>query len=98
MVKRGRAAGLTTGGFYNALGTHTPDGYVFEVQSHEDVRTMDDRLLERGGIRHPSGVDLATMFHQQGIVNLSAKNRKLKDGDLICSIRYKYILPHIVCK
>jgi hypothetical protein len=67
VVKRGRPAGLKTIRFYNALGTHTPEGYVFEAQSHEDVRTMDDRLLERGGIRHPSGVDLTTMFQQQGI-------------------------------
>src|SRR5262249_31069048 len=30
------------------------------------------------------------------IVNLSSKNRKVKDGDSLCSDRYGYTLPYIV--
>lgn len=39
---------------------------------------------------------LATV--QDDIVNLNAKNGKLKDEYPICSVRYEYTLQYIVCK
>jgi len=56
VVKRGRPAGLKTVGFYGALGTDTPDVYVFEAQSPEDVRTVIDYWKEVEFDTHPAWI------------------------------------------
>ena len=61
-----RPAGLKTVGFYGALGTDTPDVYVFEAESHEDIRLMIDYWKEVEFDIHPA-LDLAAIFRQQGM-------------------------------
>ena len=61
-----KPAGLKTIGFYGALGTDTPDVYVFEAQDHEDIRKMIDYWKEVEFEVHPA-LDLATLFRQQGM-------------------------------
>jgi len=61
-----RPAGLKTVGFYGALGTDTPDVYVFEAESHEDIRKMIDYWKEVEFEIHPA-IDFAATFRAQGM-------------------------------
>jgi hypothetical protein len=61
-----RPTGLKTAGFYGSLGSHTPDVYVFEAESHEDIRKMIDYWKEVEFDIHPA-MDLAKIFQQQGM-------------------------------
>src|ERR1043166_117053 len=59
-----RPAGLKTVGFYGALGTNTPDVYIFEADSHEDIRKMIDYWKEVEFDIHPA-LDFADMYRKQ---------------------------------
>jgi hypothetical protein len=61
-----RPAGLKTVGFYGALGTNTPDVYIFEADSHEDIRKMIDYWKEVEFDIHPA-LDFADMYRKQGM-------------------------------
>jgi hypothetical protein len=62
----GRPAGLKTLAFYGTLSTETPDVYVFEAESHEDVRKLIDNWKEVDFDIHPA-LDFAEMFRKQGM-------------------------------
>jgi len=61
-----RPVSLRTVGFYGSLGTHAPDVYVFEAESHEDIRKMIDYWKEVEFDIHPA-MDFAKSFQQQGM-------------------------------
>lgn len=61
-----RPKGLKTIGIYGALGTDTPDVYIFEADNHEDIRTMIDYWKEVEFEVHPA-FDLADSFRKQGM-------------------------------
>jgi hypothetical protein len=61
-----KPAGLKTLGFYGALGTNTPDFFVFEASNHDDIRTMIEYWPEVSFEIHPA-VDLAQSFRTQGM-------------------------------
>jgi hypothetical protein len=61
-----RPAGMKTVAFYGSLGTQTPDVYVFEAESHDDIRKMLDYWKEVDFDVHPA-IDFAEMFRRQGM-------------------------------
>ena len=62
----GRPKGITTVAFYAALGTETPDVYVFEAEGHQDIHAMIDYWKEVDFDIHPA-VDFAEVFRKQGM-------------------------------
>jgi hypothetical protein len=61
-----RPGTLKTVAFYGSLGTQTPDVYVFEAESHDDIRKMLDYWKEVDFDVHPA-IDFAEMFRRQGM-------------------------------
>ena len=61
-----RPAGLRTIGFYGALGSNTPDVFIFEAETHNDIRQMIDYWKEVEFAIHPA-LDFAAMFRAQGM-------------------------------
>ena len=61
-----KPAGIRTVAFYGALGTDTPDIYVFETENHDDIRKMLDYWPEVDFDVHPA-FDMAARFIQQGM-------------------------------
>jgi|RhiMetStandDraft_4_1073278.scaffolds.fasta_scaffold1640167_1 hypothetical protein len=62
----GKPAGIRTVAFYGALGSQTPDVYVFETDNHDDIRKMLDYWSEVDFDVHPA-FDMAARFVQQGM-------------------------------
>lgn len=61
-----KPAGIKTVAFYGALGTETPDVYVFEADNHDDIRKIIDYWKEVDFDIHPA-VDFAAIFRSQGM-------------------------------
>lgn len=61
-----RPEGIRTVGFYGALGSNTPDVYVFECANHDDIRVMIDYWKEVEFEVHPA-LDMAEQFRKQGM-------------------------------
>ena len=55
-----RPEGLKTIGIFGCLGTESPDIFVFDAGSHDDIQTIADIEV------HPA-MDLAASFRQQGM-------------------------------
>jgi hypothetical protein len=62
----GKPASIRTVAFYGALGTQTPDIYVFETENHDDIRKLLDYWPEVDFDVHPA-FDMAARFVQQGM-------------------------------
>ena len=61
-----RPVGIKTVRFYGALNSDTPDVYVFEAASHDDIRKMLDYWKEVEFDIRPA-VDLSVSFRAQGM-------------------------------
>ncbi|MGD0076295.1 MAG: hypothetical protein ABSD31_18450 [Candidatus Binataceae bacterium] len=61
-----RPKGLRTVGLYGTLGTEAPDVFVFEADSHEDIRKMIDYWKEVSFEVYPA-LNLGAIFRDQGM-------------------------------
>jgi hypothetical protein len=62
-----RPEGLKTIGIFGCLGTESPDIFVFDAASHDDIQTMVDYWSPVADLEVHPAVDLAARFRGQGM-------------------------------
>jgi Domain of unknown function (DUF3303) len=62
-----RPEGLKTVGIFGCLGTESPDIFVFDAESHDDIQTMVDYWRVIADIEVHPAMDLAASFRRQGM-------------------------------
>jgi hypothetical protein len=63
----GRPAGLKTVGIWGTLGTQSPDVFIFETDSYDDMHTMIEYWRDVADIEVYPGADLTAAFRDQGM-------------------------------
>ena len=63
----GKPESLKTIAIFSCLGTNTTDVFVFEAQSHDDIREMVNFWRDTTDFEIHPAVDLSAMFKQQGM-------------------------------
>jgi hypothetical protein len=62
-----RPAGLRTVGIFGCIGTASPDIFVFDADSHDEIQTMVDYWRGVAELEVHPAVDLAERFQSQGM-------------------------------
>jgi hypothetical protein len=62
-----RPDGLRTVGIFGCIGTATPDIFVFDADSHNEIQTMVDYWRAVADLEVHPAVDLAEVFRAQGM-------------------------------
>jgi hypothetical protein len=62
-----RPAGLRTIGIFGCIGTESPDVFIFDADSHNEIQTMVDYWRPVADLVVHPAVDLAATFRAQGM-------------------------------
>jgi len=62
-----RPDGLRTIGIFGCIGTESPDIFVFDADSHDEIQTMVDYWRPVADLQIHPAVDLAEAFRSQGM-------------------------------